>query len=227
MTMAIDQLLTLIAIIILLGLLKQAGVAIKAAQRTDWDSTWLNYLDGLNRLFCQHYHRLQYTPVDLPTQGPALIVANHLSGLDSLLLVAVTQRPLRFLIAREQYERFGLTWLFRAMGCIPVDRSRHPEVALRAALRALESGEVIALFPQGTFTLPGEKRKLKGGIFWLAEQTNSPIYPVFISGIKGIGHIFRGVLWPSHAKMITYPPLEWNRNNSLESLQTILEGRET
>ena len=140
--------IAILSFVILLWLLARQ---LKAAQQTDWGNIWLNYLDGLNRLFCKYYHRLQYTLIDLPAEGPALVVANHLSGLDGFLLIAASRRPLRFMIAREQYERFGLAWLFKSIGCIPVDRSHRPEKGLRAALRALENGEVVVLFPQGTF----------------------------------------------------------------------------
>lgn len=214
-----------ILIIVFIWLLRKGLKITLAAQQTDWGKTGLNYLDGLNRLFCKHYHRLQYTPIELPPQGAAIVVANHLSGLDPLLLAAVTRRPLRFLIAREQYERFGLKWLFQAIGCIPVDRGSRPEIALRAALRALEAGEVIALFPQGTFVLPGESQKIKKGSLWLAEHTNSPIYPAYISGISGMGYIFLSLLWRSHAVIASYPPLANSSNQQLEYLQALLEGR--
>ena len=217
----------IIAAIVLIWLLRRGLRTVAAAQQTDWGKNWLNYLDGLNRLFCKYYHRLQYTPIDLPPTGAAVVMANHLSGLDPMLLAAATRRPLRFLIAREQYERFGLKWLFRAVGCIPVDRSGHPEVALRSALRALEAGEVIALFPQGTFVLPGESHKLKRGGFWLAQQSHSPIYPAFISGISGKGYIFLGILWRSRANVVSYPPRYWNNNefSSLDYWQDLLEGK--
>jgi len=74
-------------------------------------------------------------------------VSNHVSGLDPLLLIAATRRPLRFVIAREEYERWGLRWLLHAVGCIPIARGRNPRSALSAARAALEAGEVVALFP--------------------------------------------------------------------------------
>ena len=214
-----------IFIIVFFWLLRKGLQSTIAAQQADWGKAWLNYLDGLNRLFCKYYHRLQYTPIELPPQGAAIVVANHLSGLDPLLLVAATCRPLRFLIAREQYERFGLKWLFQAIGCIPVDRGGRPEIALRAALRALEAGEVIALFPQGTFVLPGESHQIKKGSLWLADHTNSPIYPAYISGISGQGYIFLSLLWRSRAVIASYLPLANSSNQQLEYLQALLEGR--
>jgi 1-acyl-sn-glycerol-3-phosphate acyltransferase len=213
--------ITIIICISVLGIFS----LILSAHKTNWGNIWLNFLDGLNRIFCKYYHRLEYQPVALPDKGPALVVANHVSGLDPMLLIAACHRPLRFMIAREEYERFGLTWLFKAVGCIPVDRSGRPEVALRAALRALEAGEVIALFPQGGLTLPGEKRKLKRGGLWLAQHSNCPIFPVFISGISGIGHVIRGVLWRSQAKTTNFPQLNLNDENHLEYLENLLMGK--
>src|SRR5690606_17846252 len=98
-------------------------------------------LDGLNRIFCRRFHRLTGR-IDLPERGPVLVASNHVSGLDPLLMIAASRRPLRFIIAREEYERWWFTWLFRAIGCIPIDRSRNPHVAFYAARRALAAGEV-------------------------------------------------------------------------------------
>jgi len=103
--------------------------------------------------------------------GCALLACNHISGLDPFLLIAASPRPLRFMIAREEYERFGLRWLFRRGHCIPVDRDRQPERALREALRALNAGEVVAVFPQGGIQRESQgHRKLKGGVVRLAQK---------------------------------------------------------
>ncbi len=211
--------------IVLLWILRRAVKAVAAAQQVDWGKTWLNYIDGLNRLFCKHYHRLQFTSIGLPPQGGAIVVANHLSGIDGFLLIAATRRRLRFLIAREEYERFSFSWLLRGIGSIPVDRSRHSEIALRSALNALKAGEVIVIFPQGKMVLPGERHKIKRGAFWLAQQTNCLIYPVFISGIAGMGDVIRGLLWRSHAKLVGYPPLTGSEENQVTYLQALFEGK--
>lgn len=180
----------------------------EAANRVDWGSVWLNRLDGLNRLFCRYYHRLEHDPIALPLQGGALLAANHVSGLDPLLMIAAAQRPLRFIIAQEEYERFGLNWLFRALGCIPVTRAQRPELALRAALRALEAGEVVALFPHGRIHLDGDPpRTLKGGVVRLAALSGCPISPLRLAGIRGAGRVLGAVVRRSRARIISFPPL--------------------
>jgi len=216
--------IVVIIVSIVILLIRRGLQACRAAQQTDWGSPILNYLDGLNRLFCQKYHRFQFTPIALPVEGAALVVSNHTSGLDAFLLVAATQRPLRFLIAREEYERFGLKWLFKAVGCIPVDRSKHPEQALRTALRSLEMGEVIALFPQGRIVLPHESVKLKRGSIWLAQQSGCPIFPAHISGVRSVGSVFTCIVLRGHTQLISYPTLNNVTDDSLPQLKQLLEN---
>ena len=171
-----------------------------AANQADWGSIGLNRLDGLNRLFCRYYHRLQPQVLPLPEQGGAVVVSNHISGLDPLLMIASSNRPLRFLIAREQYQRFGMQWLFRAVGCIPVDREKSPEKALRQAFKALRQGEVVAIFPHGKIHLDSDPpRKIKAGASRLVSNTKVPLLAVRISGVSAEGHVMKPVLLRSRA----------------------------
>ena len=180
--------------------------AVRRAARTDWGRGWLNWLDGLNRLFCRRYHPLHNVHLRLPPGGAAIVVSNHVSGLDPLLLIAAADRPLRFLIAREQYHRFGLTWLFRAVGCIPVDRKGRPERALREAWAALRAGEVVAIFPHGRIHLPTDTpRPLKSGAFRLATRVGCPLVPVRIEAVKGAGMVVRAVFLRSRVRVKVWP----------------------
>ena len=203
--------------------------ACRRANRVDWGGDLMNLIDGLNRLFCYRYHRLNVVGLRLPKSGPAIVVANHISGLDPLLLIASSRRPLRFLVAREQYERFGLTWLLRAIGCIPVDRERRPERALRAALKALRDGNVIALFPHGKIHLDSDPpRRIKAGALRLAQLTGSCILPLRITGVVGVGHVVRGVLRRSSARVDAFPAIDVagrEPRELLSELQQILDGK--
>lgn len=202
--------------------------ACEAANGTDWGHVWLNRLDGLNRLFCRRYHRLAHDTIALPPRGGALLVSNHVSGLDPLLMIAAVRRPLRFIIAQEEYERFGFNWLFRALGCIPVAREQRPELALRAAMRALEAGEVVALFPHGRIHLDGDPpRALKGGVARLAALSGCPIYPLRITGINGAGLVLGAVLRRSRARLTGFPALTCagrTADDCLEELAHLLTG---
>ncbi|MDJ0807707.1 MAG: lysophospholipid acyltransferase family protein [Gammaproteobacteria bacterium] len=198
-----------------------------AANEVEWGVGWLNRLDGLNRLFCRHYHRLPAVELQIPEGGPAILVSNHISGLDPLLMAASSRRPLRFLIAREQYERFGLRWLFRSVGCIPVDRQRSPEKAMRAAFKMLRQGEVVALFPHGKIHLDSDPpRRLKAGAARLAMHTGAPLVPMRISGIRRQGHVISPVLLRAEARIAAFPvirPAGREPEELLEAIRDLIE----
>jgi 1-acyl-sn-glycerol-3-phosphate acyltransferase len=192
-------LLIVVATLVVVGLM---------SARADWGGAHVNWLDGWTRIICRYLHGLKNTKLVLPETGPAIVVANHVSGVDPLLLIAATHRPLRFLIATEQYERLGLHWLFRLAGCIPVDRTGRPEQALRAARRALEQGEVLAIFPHGRIHLDTDPpRPIKGGVVRLAAWTDAPIYPVRIDGVKAQGKIIAAPFTPDKVNLLMHPPL--------------------
>lgn len=187
------------ALLFLFGYLLQLG---RKNSRSDWGNSILNILDGLFRIFSRRFHRLQAELIAIPKQGGAIVAANHLSGLDPILLNAASNRPLRYVIATEQYEKPVLKWFYNAIGTIPVDRSGAPEKAFYRARQALEHGEVIVIFPQGKIRVPSEPRApLKRGILVLAALARVPIIPVRISGVKAVGKLVSAIFFRSHAQV--------------------------
>lgn len=198
--------------------------ALERAHIADWGGRWVNRIDGFNRLFCHYFHRLSADCLPLPESGPALVVANHVSGLDPLLLIAASRRPLRFIIAAEQYHRFGFHWLFRAAGCIPVDRRGRPERAFREALKALAAGEVVALFPHGTIHLDSEPpRPLKRGVARLAQLAACPVYPVRLVGIKGEGQVVLAAFRRGAPRLTSHAPINCHQLSDADCLRYISE----
>jgi len=174
----------------------------------DWGGSFLNHLDGLMRVFCARFHRLQHEPLPVPDSGGAIVAANHLSGLDPIILSAASRRPLRFVIATEQFQNPMLRWFYVLIGCIPVDRTGSPEKAFYSARRALSRGEIIVLFPQGRIRLPGDDRKpLKRGVIALAAMADVPIVPARISGVGGMGRLVGAVFIRSHARIHASTPI--------------------
>lgn len=196
------------------------------ANVVDWGHSWINFLDGFLRLFIRTYHRFQYQPIPLPDKGGALLVANHVSGLDPLLMIAACRRPVRFLIAQEQYQRFGLHWVFKQVGCIPVQRGARVEKPFRAALQALQQGEVVALFPEGAIhTRRKPAKRLKGGIAKLAEMSGAPVYATRISGILLEGFTVLTLFIPNRARLESYPAIpcaEMGHDQCLAELSGLL-----
>jgi len=190
----------------------------------DWGGAFLNHLDGWMRLFCARFHRLEHEPLPVPDSGGAIVAANHLSGLDPIVLSAASRRPLRFVIATEQYRKPMLRWFYDLTGCIPVDRTGSPEKAFYAARRALSAGEIIVLFPQGRIRLPADARRpLKRGVIALAAMAEVPVIPARISGIGGMGRLVAAVFIRSHARVHSGAPIVVEGSRDEQALLAIEE----
>ncbi len=124
----------------------------------------------------------------IPAHGPAIIAANHPNVLDGLLLLVAAKRRVRFLVVDEFYSHPFLNGLFRLTGCIPVyRRATSNGDALRAAVAALERGEAIGIFPEGTTDDEGAMRCIKPGVALLALRTGAPVIPL---GIRGSAEVY-------------------------------------
>jgi 1-acyl-sn-glycerol-3-phosphate acyltransferase len=139
---------------------------------------------------------------NIPRDGPAIIASNHIAYLDPLALsyvvVRAGRRP-RFLAKAELFADRRISWILRGAGQIEVRRgTRDAPVALDAALQALEDGEVIVIFPEGTVTTDPDLNPMpaKTGATRLALASNAPLIPVAVWGTanvwpKGYAHRWR------------------------------------
>ena len=185
----------------------------------DWGGFTINVVDGWIRIYCRYFHHFIYQPIPVSDNGPMLLGCNHLSGIDPFLVVAACRHPIRFMIAKEEYERFGLQWLFRAAGCIPVERSGRVEIAFNTALSALHNGEVLLLFPEGGINHTDQLlRKLKAGIIKLAKMADVPITALIVGGMRGQGHTLPAFVLPSQSRLTVLPEFDCGNKTDKEAL---------
>lgn len=138
----------------------------------------------LNNLYCRSWFGLRREgPCTIPKTGAVILASNHTATIDPLLLIAASpDRYPSFLMALEYY-RLPLVWrLFRMIECIPVDRQSRDPTAVRAALRHLQAGKVLGIFPEGGVPRPGEIRRAKPGAGMLALRSGAVVIPAYISG---------------------------------------------
>ncbi len=132
---------------------------------------------------------------NIPVRGAALVVCNHVSFMDALVVGGASRRPLRFLMDKPIYESPWVNWLFRLVGAIPVESERHDPGNVRRALcevsRALRAGEVVMLFPEGRLTPDGEIQSFRRGLELILARDPVPVVPAGLSGLWGS--------WTSHA----------------------------
>ena len=123
--------------------------------------------------------------VRIPVAGPVIFVANHTTAYDPLLLqTASKRRVVQFMIAREYYEKKPLFWLFKAMKMIPVNRTGTDTASVRTALRALQAGACIGMFPEGKISLDGRLGEGHPGVAMLALMSGAAVVPAYIRGTK-------------------------------------------
>ena len=125
----------------------------------------------------------------IPADGPAIIAANHVSFVDAVLLMAISPRPIRFIMDHRIFATPLLGRLFRLAGAIPIaPREVDPETyarAFAAADQALADGELVGIFPEGSLTSDGRLQPFKGGIMKVLEQRPVPVIPVALIGLWG------------------------------------------
>ena len=111
----------------------------------------------------------------IPTQGAAILVCNHVSFIDAVLLMAASPRPIRFIMDHNIFKVPVLGWLFRLAKAIPIaPRTQDPhayEAAFDAAAAVLKDGELLCIFPEGGITRDGTLQEFKGGVMKILERT--------------------------------------------------------
>ena len=131
----------------------------------------------------------------VPPMGPLIVVANHQSNMDPPLLGVSFPRRIRFLAKDTIFRGPVARWFLTSYGAIPLSRSGPDVRAFRWALRELDAGGVVTLFPEGTRS-PGAMRKAHSGVARLALLSQAPLLPVGITGTEHIGHWLR-VVYPT------------------------------
>jgi len=116
---------------------------------------------------------------------PALLVCNHVTWSDALILTATQQRRIRFMMEHRIYRNRWLKPLFRLMRVIPISADDPPhelEASIQTARHALDAGALVCIFPEQHLTRNGNLRRFKPGIEHILKGTEHPIIPVYIGG---------------------------------------------
>lgn len=146
----------------------------------------ITFWKNLNEFYCRLWHRVEREGIcTVPAEGPVIVAANHVSTIDPFLLTATSpNRYVSFIIAKEFAEIPGFRRLVRMVECVPVNRTGIDTASMRAALRHLESGRCLGIFPQGRIQYPGEPLQVREGVGLLALRSGATVIPAFISGVE-------------------------------------------
>ncbi len=123
----------------------------------------------------------------VPLHGPALLVSNHVSFVDAILIGASLPRFVRFMLHREYYDLKALNWFFRLMRSIPVSATNRREIvgSLKRARNELDNGHLVGIFAEGAISRTGRLLPFKRGFEKIVEGTNIPIVPLHLDQLWG------------------------------------------
>lgn len=140
---------------------------------------------------------------NVPVEGPALLIPNHVTWVDALLLTATNRRRIRFVMERRYYNTPVLRALFRLMGVIPVsseDGRKELVEFIRRARKALDDGYMVCIFAEGALTRNGMLREFRGGFERIVKDSGYPVIPVYIGGAWG------SILSYAHGRLLSRLP---------------------
>jgi 1-acyl-sn-glycerol-3-phosphate acyltransferase len=141
--------------------------------------------------------RIQGALDEIPREGPVILAANHISNADPVILGAwltkLLGRRIHWLGKREMFDWPVVGWMARNGGVLPVDRGGADAEAFREALRVLEEGHVLMIFPEGTRSPTGELQQPKDGLALLALRSRAPIVPIGMADTDRV--------WPKGRKL--------------------------
>jgi len=159
------------------------------------------------RLVARVYFGLRFVERGhIPLSGPLIIAPNHVTYADPVLVSIPIRRPVYYMAWNALFRVPGLSWLIRRLRAFPVEIDSADPKAAREAVRLLQAGEAVMIFPEGGRSPDGRVQRFKVGAFRMACALGVPVLPVTIAG----GH----ESWPPHRRLprpgqllITYHPV--------------------
>ncbi|MDB5764212.1 MAG: transporter [Herminiimonas sp.] len=135
-------------------------------------------------------HRVRSIDADrIPEQGAAVLVCNHVSYVDAIVIMAASPRPIRFVMDHRIFRVPVLSWLFRTAKAIPIAPAKEDPWLMEKAYvdiaQALHEGELVCIFPEGKLTATGEMNEFKGGIRKIIDRSPVPVIPMALRGLWG------------------------------------------
>ncbi len=157
------------------------------------------------RLLVRCFYRVNAIGLENLPSGGFLLVPNHISWVDALVLQLACPRPIRYVIDQEYYHKPILHPILRAIGCIPIS-TRHSHAAVRAAAEKIADGEIVCVFPEGQLERRGVLLRLHRGYELIARHSNAQVVPVWLDELWGSIFSFQGGrFFTKFPKRIPYP----------------------
>ncbi len=185
------------------------------------------HLEVIASLIARVLYRVRTHGVEnIPLTGGVVMIANHISYVDMVVLQLVCPRPIRFVGYKGLRHNWFFNWSFEVSGCISV--SSKPLDGMRAAMRALSHGELVLVFPEGHISRTGQLMEIKKGFDLMARQTGVPVMAAAIDGLWGSIFSFAGnkYLWKSPRLLPTPVFIAFGRPAPASEVSTVWGRRQ-
>jgi len=135
-------------------------------------------------------YRVKYKGLEkIPTEGPVVLVCNHIAFVDPAIVMGRVRRPTKFVMHHKIYNKFGIKLLFKAAKTIPIASAKvdpeMTEAAFASVREALADGDVVCIFPEGRLTPDGQIGQFKKGIERIIAETPVPVVPMALNNLWG------------------------------------------
>jgi 1-acyl-sn-glycerol-3-phosphate acyltransferase len=160
-------------------------------------------------------------PCPLPMEGPAIVICNHRSPVDPVLAYSASlmkhggysMRVLEFMTASEYCDLGGVVgWMTRTARCLPVDRNGQDTRSAKEALRRLQAGKIVGIFPEGRINTSGDPLlPFNPGVAWLALRSQAPVYPALIRNAPRGASMVGAFLKRQSADVVYGPEIDLSR----------------
>ncbi len=139
------------------------------------------------KMLIRMVYKCEFTGFDnIPETGPAVIIANHVSYMDGLIMNSACKRNIRFIIDEDIYNQPFVHYFMKMDRAIPIKPTKEAvKRALAMASEALQNGEIVAIFPEGQITYSGYMSRFKFGVEWILKNDKVPVIPIALIGLWG------------------------------------------
>ena len=197
----------------------------------------------LSWLMVRTLYRLRVRGIEanVPDEGAALLVCNHVSYMDALILAAVVPRPVRFVMYYRIFNIPVLRWIFRTAKAIPIASPKEDAELMQRAFdtvdAALAEGELVCIFPEGALTRDGDIAAFKSGVEKILARRPVPVVPMALKGMWAsmwsrrdtrLGRMRVPRRFRAHVEVVAGPPVDGTDTDAaqLEASVRALRGDE-
>lgn len=144
------------------------------------------YRRGVKILIPIIYRFKKYDFDNIPEKGPAILICNHVSYMDGLIIDASLKRPCRYIIDKHIFSVGPVKYFLGMYGAIPILPNRQSvEEALEKVSEYLRNGEIVCIFPEGQLTYTGNMSRFRFGVEWILKNDPVPVVPLAVKGLWG------------------------------------------